>query len=299
MSKTFLITGMSAAMADAGLTAFDFDILDRLQNVHVLGLRHGVMRRLGFAADAYINIAIQRMVSDYRQQQESNDDAAPAWDTYQAFLAFVTGYAHSEELMRETGMKVDDTRDVVQKLFNFRSEVHVILSNEIGQSYETPLITEWMRNPRVRRDDATTQAKVKNMLTSLATDDDGVIDVELQRQLEASYAIKSSITKADQLKWDKQRGELAALMFEALKISDSARDVGYTDEHDPFGELPSEFQKKLLDGCVRYVPAVLTDLANDRKVPYEEHAAAVVEAKPLMRDIKLALEHPRLKALAG
>jgi hypothetical protein len=298
MTTHTLPTGtMPAALVASGVAsalAFDFALIDRLKNVHVRELGTGLLSRTAFAVDAYINMAIQRAMSKLRADRELAGEAP--WDTYQAFLSFVSGIAANEALMEEAGMEITPLRETVQKLFNVRTEIHNILLERIGVSYEIPVITEWMANPRLRRDDPSTMAKRALTNRMLATDPDtGIIDTDLEKQLAASMAIKDASLKADQLKWDKQRGELAALMFDALHIRDDQADAAFDGEYDPFGDLDLEHQFKLLGGVTRYITGVLDDIARDRKITYEVHAAAVKEAMPLRKEVKAAMEHSRFK----
>jgi hypothetical protein len=287
---------MGAALLSSGIAsqlAFDFDLVQKIADLKHTELRNRVMSRLAFACDAYINIAIQRAMTTLRADQELAGTAR--WDNYQAFLHYVAGIAASEETLTEAGMLVQPLRDTVQKLFNVRTQIHDILSENIGASYAVPLITDWMRNPRVRRDDASTLVKIKASARFAATNDDGAVDVDLERQLLESIGMKRSVQKEDQLKWDKQRGELSATMFDALKIRDDISDVGFAgDNEEPFLELDPVLQHKLLTGSVRYIQDVVAvDLTSDRKITAEEHAAAAIESRPLIKAIRQALEHRR------
>lgn len=284
---------MAAALTASGVIglAFDFDLVAKIADVKHTELRNRVLSRLAFATDAYVNIAIQRAMTKLRADQELA--GTHSWDSYQAFLQYVAGIAASETMLSEAGMEVQPLREIVQQLFDVRTQIHDILLESIGASYQVPLITDWMRNPRLRRDDAGTLAKLRNSARIIATREDGVIDLDLERQLMESIAVKRAATKEDQLKWDKQRGELSAILFDALKIRDDIADVGYADEHqEPFLELPAELQYKLLNGSVRYIQDVVAiDLVSDRKITPEEHAAAAIEMRPLVKSIKLAMEH--------
>lgn len=284
-------TAISSALQTAGYRAFDFDLVDAVKDMHSKELVLRVLSRVGFACDAYINIAVQRAMTALRAEAELA--GTPQWDSYQAFLSYAAGIAASEETMREAGMEVTPLRETVQKLFNVRTAVHAVCHELVGESYKVPVITEWMCNPRIRRDDASTMAKLKGTFKMMATNDDGVIDVDLEKQMAESYAVKATAQKQDQLKWDKQRGELAAMMFNALKIRDDIADVGYADEFDPFGDLDAELQYKLLNGALRYITDSLTDMAVDRKIRFEDHAAAVIESRPVVKAVKLAIEHPK------
>lgn len=301
MTKSHLVPAgtMGAALLASGVTtslAFDFDLVQRIADLKHTELRNRVISRLAFACDAYVNIAIQRALTTLRADQELAGTAH--WDSYQAFLHYVAGIAASEETMTEAGMQVQPLRETVQKLFNVRTQIHNILMESIGASYQVPLITDWMRNPRVRRDDASTLVKIKQSARFAATDDDtGAVDIDLERQLLESIGMKRMVQKEDQLKWDKQRGELSAVMFEALKIRDDMADVGFAgDNEEPFLELEPVLQHKLLTGSVRYVQDVVAiDLSSDRKISYQEHAAAAIESRPLLKAIKLALTHRRFE----
>jgi hypothetical protein len=320
MGQALLASGVAASLA------YDYDLVDRIANLKHTELRNRVLSRLAFACDAYINISIQRTVSTLRADQELAGTAT--WDSYQAFLQYVAGIAASEETLTEAGMLVKPMRENVQKLYNVRTQIHDILLESIGASYQVPVITDWMANPRLRRDDATTLAKLKQSARFSATDmDTGVVDVDLEKQMVESIGIKRSAQKEDQLKWDKQRGELSAMLFNALKIRDDV--VGFAvitmaDQRspelsataegsmynegkfigkgivetnvEPFLDLEIEMQFKLLTGSVRYIQDVVAiDLANDRKISVEEHAAAAIESRPLVKAIKLAMEHRRFK----
>lgn len=285
---------MAAALGPiAQRLAFDFDLVAKLKDVKHTEMRNRVLTRLAFACDAYINLAIQRAVTTLRADSELAGTAR--WDSYQAFLNWVAGIAASEELLTEAGMQVTPLRDTVQKLFNVRTQIHDVLAENIGTSYEVPLITDWMRNPRIRRDDASTLVKLKASAKFAATDEDGVLDIDLEKQLLESIGMKRAAAKEDQLKWDKQRGELAATLFDALKIRDDMFDIGFAgDNEEPFLELDPDLQYRLLTGCVRYIQdTVAVDLVNDRKVTAESHAAAAIESRPLVKAIKLATEHTR------
>lgn len=286
---------MASALVAAGATglAFDFDLVQKIADLKHTELRNRVLSRLAFAADAYINITIQRAVTQLRADQELAGNHS--WDNYQAFLQYVAGIAASEEMLIEAGMEVQPLRETVQKLYDVRTQIHNVLLESIGASYAVPDIRDWMRNPRIRRDDAGTLVKLKNAVRYAATDDAGVIDVDLEKQLLESVGMKRMAQKEDQLKWDKQRGDLAATLFDALKIRDDTADVGFAgDNEEPFLELPAELQYKLLTGSVRYIGDVVSiDLVSDRKITAEEHAAAAIESRPLLKAIKLAIEHRR------
>lgn len=286
---------MASALVASGAAslAFDFDLVQRIADLKHTELRNRVLGRLAFATDAYINITIQRAVTQLRETQELAGNHS--WDNYQAFLHYVAGIAASEEMLHEAGMEVQPLRETVQKLYDVRTQIHDILLENIGASYAVPDIRDWMRNPRIRRDDASTLVKLKNAVRYAATDDTGVIDTDLEKQLLESVGMKRMAQKEDQLKWDRQRGELAATMFDALKIRDDTADIGYSgDNEEPFLELDPEFQHKLLTGSVRYIGDVVSiDLVSDRKITAEEHAAAAIESRPLVKAIKLASEHRR------
>lgn len=288
---------MAAALVAAGATphsfAFDFDLVQQLADLKHTQLRNRVLQRLAFACDAYINVQIQRALTTLRVDQELS--GAARWDSYQAFLQYVSGVAASEETLTEAGMQVTPLRDTCQALFNLRMQIHAILSESNGTSYVVPDIRDWMRNPRLRRDDATTLAKLKASARYSAMNEDGVIDVEMEKQLVESYGMKRNAQKEDQLKWDKARGELATTLFDAMKLREDMAEVGYVGDHEePFLELSPELQFKLLTGTVRYIQDVVAnDLVNDRKVTAEDHAAAAIESKPLLKAIKLAAEHKR------
>lgn len=290
-------TTVAAALVAAGMTAFDFDLPVKLSLLTNVELRNAVMSRVAFACDAYINITIQRSLSALREAEELS--GAARWDSYQAFLGYVSGIAASEETMAEAGMEVEPMRDTVQKLFNLRTQLHSLLHTFVGEKYETPVITDWMRNPRVRRDDADTLRKLKSTIKMAATDmETGAIDVELEKQLIESYAAKRMATKEDQLKWDKQRGELAATMFDALKIRDDIADIGFAgDNEEPFLDLSAEHQFKLLEGTKRHIGNVLMAMIDDRKVTPEMHAAAAIESRPLMKEVIGAMGHSRFAKL--
>lgn len=287
MGQALLASGVAASLA------FDFDLVAKLADVKHTEMRNRVLRRLAFAADAHINITIQQALTKLRADQELAGTAR--WDSYQAFLQYVAGIAASETQLSDAGMQVTELRDTVQKLFNLRTQVHNILLENIGASYAVPVITDWMSNPRIRRDDASTLVKLKASARFAATDEDGVVDVDLERQLIESIGMKRSAQKEDQLKWDKQRGELAAMLFNALAIRDDISDVGYAgDNEEPFLELEPVLQHKLLTGSIRYIQDVVAiDLVNDRKITAEEHAAAAIESRPLIKSIRQALEHRR------
>lgn len=287
---------MAAAFGAAGVTslAFDFDLVQVTADVKHIELRNRVLSRMAFACDAYINITIQRALSNLRSDHELAGTAP--WDSYQAFLQYVAGIAASEATLTEAGLQVKPLRETVQKLYDLRTQIHDILLENIGASYQVPQIHDWMRNPRLRRDDATTLQKLKASARAMATDlDSGVVDVDLERQLMDSFALKRTVTKEDQLKWDKMRGDLAAIMFDALKIRDDTADVGFAGDHEePFLELDTEHQYKLLTGSIRYISdTVSVDLVSDRKVTAEDHAAAVIESRPLIKAIKAAIAHKR------
>lgn len=287
---------MPTALVAAGVTtslAFDFDLIAHLKDVKHTQMRNRVLSRVAFAVDAYINIQISKALNTLRVDAELAGTAR--WDSYQAFLQYVAGVAANEETLTEAGLNVTPLRETVQKLFNVRMQVHNILIENIGSSYEVPDIRDWMRNPRIRRDDASTLIKLKAAAKYAATTDKGAVDADLERQLIESIGMKRAAQKEDQLKWDKLRGELAAIMFDALQIREDMADAGYADENEePFLELTPELQFKLLTGCLRYIQDVVAiDLVSDRKVSAEEHAAAAIESQPLKRDIKLATEHKR------
>lgn len=292
MGQALLASGVAASLA------FDYDLVQHVTDVKHTELRNRVLSRIAFACDAYIGIAIQRAVTQLRADHELAGTAR--WDTYQAFLQFVSGIAASEQTMAEAGMQITPLRETVQRLYDVRTQIHDTLLENIGASYAVPDIREWMRNPRVRRDDASTLVKLKNAARFAATDDSGVIDIDLEKQLIESIGIKRAATKEEQLKWDRQRGELSAVMFDALQIRDDTADVGFAgDNEEPFLELSPELQFKLLTGSVRYISDVVAvDLVSDRKITAEEHAAAAIESRPLIKAIKQAASHKRFADLS-
>jgi hypothetical protein len=324
---------MSQAFATAiGSNLFEYNLVDQLKGLtsHEFGNR--VLNSVAFACDAYIGMAIQREMSNVRNKREL-EGAAP-WDSYQSFLHYAAGLATSEETMIEGGMDVTPLREQLQALFNVRTECHDILI-ERGHVYsrgkdgtaiiEAPLIADFLANPRVRRDDAETVAKRKSVIRLDSQDDDGVIDIELEHELELAYAAKDALEKKEQLKWDKQRGELAAMFWQALNLKEYAppyvyeehaahamrvddgtvkldaqdvvsRAMGHTGETspvDPFGDLDAATQYKLLHGSLRYIGNILRRAINDRKVTAVEMAKWTVESRPLIKSIKAALEHDK------
>lgn len=321
MAAALLTSGAAAALA------FEFDLVGNLKGIHVHEFGNQLLSRTAFACDAYINNSIRQAVTKLRADQELAGTAP--WDSYQAFLSFVAGIAYNQSAMKEAGMEITPLKATVQKLFNLRTEIHDVLVERIGSSYETPDITDWMRKPRLQKDDANTVAKKTSGNRMLATDlDTGTIDVDLEKQLNESMAMKDEIDKQEQLKWDKKRGELHAMMFHALKINEYAlagvtlsnadkRSPELSEEAankinemkdiangrrtlpvdiDPFGDLDEIHQFKLMAGLEqRYIPNVLHDIAKDRKVPYTVHAAAAVEAQKLLKTTRVALKHPRFK----
>jgi hypothetical protein len=329
-------TMAQAFTAAIGTNLFEFNLVDKFKDLTSHDFGNRLLNSVAFACDAYIGMAIQREMSNMRNTREL-EGAAP-WDSYQSFLHYAAGLATSEETMAEAGMAVTPLREQLQSLYNVRTECHDILVERkfaYGRGkdgtaiMEPPLVVDFLANPRIRRDDAETVAKRKSVIRMDSQDDDGVIDVELERELETAYAQKDAVEKLEQLKWDKQRGQLAASFWEAfnlkeyaqpwvyeeravhaLRVDDSvvkldaqeavARSMNRTGETspiDPFGDLNAEMQYKLLHGSLRYVGNVLRKAINDRKVTAPEMAKWTIESRPLLKSIRQALEHPRFEAI--
>lgn len=309
--------------------AYDFDLIDAVGKLHSTPLRRSLLGKIAFACDAYINGCIQGAFKTLRLQMEEVGDAR--WDSYQSFLSWASGLSANTETMVEAGMDVSDVRTTVQKLFNCRTQCWDLIEHgempNPAKPFERPLITDWLRNPRDRKDDPETTAKIMQSVRDEVMDDDGVIDVDMQQTVLQSLEIKNEAAKREALKWDKRRGELSAIFFDALGISEYASesasitmaDIAPTNRagdgsgdmalHDsrsggtiregasneePFLDLPAFYQFKLVSAAPRYISTALTiELANDRKVSIAEHAKASIEARPLRKAAKLAAEHPK------
>jgi hypothetical protein len=281
------------AAAQAGSNAFEFNLIDQINTVHSSGLKQQVMSSLAFACDAYINNTLKSVLADYYKHAQEVGDAP--WDTYQTFLNYVAGLVTSQETMTEAGMEVTDTRERLQSLFNLRTDLHARLTDMLGSSYETPSLEEFMRNPRLGRDDANTLAKAEANAREYATDDDGVIDLDLFRTHMGAAKIRSEAERNEALKWEKRRGEITAVMYRAFNLRDDMKDAVESEygTFDPFGDLDAELQYKLMHGTLRYIGNVLDRASRDRKIPLNEYTTWLVEARPLRKAITTALEHPK------
>lgn len=229
-------TSMAAAFASATKSnLFTFDLFETVKDIKHRGFSERLLAKIAFACDAYIGITIQRAISAMKDAHELAGTAT--WDSYQAFRNYVEGIAASEETMREAGMDVRDTRGQLQMLWNMRCACHDQIATIRGATpmdamlvgpkdkkdplvYAVPNIEQFMRNPRLRQDDASTTAKKKHMLKDMASDDDGVVDVQLLSDLERSYEIKSHNKKLNNLRFDKERGEMSAMLWRAFNLSD-------------------------------------------------------------------------------
>jgi hypothetical protein len=354
-----MTAGFQSAMANVLLKPYEYcllegeDILDKdskivghkpgILDINSKGLKERLLGKVAFACDAYIGITLQRKLFDMREAQELAGTAP--WDSYQAFRAHVADIAASEASMAEAGMDVKSTRETIQALYNMRTACHDAIANirgaqpmdaaKIGKSkdpsiYAVPNIEAFFRNPRERRDDAKTMAKRGGMIKNLASNDDGVMDVELMKELERSYEQKAEYKRKNDLVFDRNRGEMNAMLFRAfnlqeygqvrvyeesavhaIRVDDStvkldaaevvSRAMGLTGEHTPpdaFGDLPIEFKYRLLhgmigrDGGLGYIKSTLMDGISDWNVEFEEHAKWMIEARPLTKTITSALEHP-------
>jgi hypothetical protein len=289
-------TAMSAAFAEAtGKTSnvFEFNLVDQILAVHSSGLKQQVMSSLAFACDAYINNTLKGVLADF--YRHANLEGNAPWDTYQTFLNHVAGLVTSQETMSEAGMEVTDTRARLQSLFNLRTELHAKLLDMLGSSYEVPSLEDFMLNPRLGRDDANTLAKAEANAREFATDDDGVIDLDLFRAHMGAAKVRSEAERNEALKWEKRRGEITAVMYRAFKLRDDMADASLVEygTFDPFGDLDAELQYKLMHGTLRYVDNVLDRASRDRKIPLNEYTTWLVEARPLRKAIKAAVEHPK------
>lgn len=274
------------------ITPFEFDLLAQVRGVHSLEFKTQLLSTMAFSCDGQIGGTIQARLREHRELHELEGTAQ--WDNYQAFLAYVGGIAASETSMAEGGMNVSDTRETIQKLFNMRTAIYAALTELRGQSFEVPSIEDFLSNPRPQTDSAEVIAKKAGTAKDFATDDDGVIDMDKLHDYNISLMLKDKTMKAEQLKWDKQRGELSAMLFRAFKIRDDMSDIGYTGEEDPFGDLPAQAQYKLMHGCAnRWIDGILQRGSTDRKVTVAEHATWMAEARPLRKSIRAALEHQR------
>lgn len=278
---------------------FTYNLLDALTSLHCSGFKDRLLGKVAFACDAYIGITLQKALSTMKEELEVSGTAP--WDSYQAFRAFVSGMAASEQTMQEAGMEVRETRAQLQRLFNMRTACHDAIATVRGATpmdatlvgnkkdatiYAVPNIELFFKNPRLRRDDAKTMAKKQGLLKNLASNEDGVIDAELLTQLTSSFALKSEHKRVRDLEFDRQRGELTAMLFRAFELREYAPAIVYEESAvdalrvdggtvqldaqdvveramihadkegddvspvDPFGDLDAETQYRLLHGMI-------------------------------------------------
>lgn len=315
---------MQSALASAGIKSFDFDLIAKIK-ITPRAFSERLLSTVGFACSAYIKVAID---AELRALQTRLEDPAnelpPKWDSYQGFLLWVSGLAANEEMRHDAGLDTTELRKTVQALYTVRQECYdAVAAQYLTGGYTVPDLHEFFTKPRMRDEDAETKRKAKAIIAMEATDEDsGAIDVELEQQLAQMWDIKSQSQRENQLLWDKRRGEVASLFFKAMKISDcttsdavltaadsraplseNTRDamrVGETvvqGEVDPFLDLPSAYQYRLLTRTRdRYIGSVLTQLAKDTKVPYEECMSVAIEARKFRKELNAALEHPLMVA---
>lgn len=355
--------GFQSALTNANLKPFEYNLLDgedvltkdgtiTSHNVGVLditskGFKERILGKIAFACDAYIGITIQHKLKEMKESKEL--EGAAEWDSYQAFRLHVADIAASEATMQEAGMEVRVTRETIQALYNMRCACHDAIAGIRGTTpidaalvgkdtdptwYVVPSIEAFFRNPRMRREDGKTAAKRAGLIKNLASNDDGVIDVELMKVLDQSYELKAEFKRKTDLVFDKNRGEMNAMLFRAfnlqpyaqvrvyeeapvhaLRVDDSTvkldaaevvsramgHESGEVTEPDPFGDLSVEHKYKLLhgmigrDGGMGYVKGTLMDGISDWNIEFEEHAKWVVESRPLIKAVKVAVEHPLFK----
>lgn len=293
------MTAIQTALTTAGITrrAFDFDLLDSLKGITSTEFARRLMGRWAFAVDAYINNAIHVKLRDFREERETGGQAG--WDNYQGFLAFMREIASDEQAMSDMGLDVKPIAEEVQRLYAMRRAIHATLANlsSAGTEYEEPDIREFFRNPRPRRDDLETTAKLDALSRDFATNDDGVIDVDAMEMHKENIRRKRVQQKVDELEWDKRRGALSAELFDFLMAQDA--DVNMDADY-PFDQLSAEHQFKMLTATAeRYVDGVLEQGATDRKITATELTKWQLEARPLRKALKAAIAHDKFNSLRG
>lgn len=292
-------TAIQTALTTAGIRrAFDFDLLDSLKGITSTEFARRLMGRWAFAVDAYINNAIHVKLRDFREERETGGQAS--WDNYQGFLAYMNEIASDEQAMSDMGLNVKSIAEEVQRLYAMRRAIHATLANlsSAGTEYEEPDIREFFLDPRPRRDDANTTAKLESLSREFATNDDGVIDVEAMEMHKENVRRKRVQEKAEELEWDRRRGALSAELFDFLLAQDADVDM---DADYPFDQLPAEYQYKMLTATVeRYIDGVLEHAATkDRKITASELTKWQIEARPLRKALKAAIAHDKFNSLRG
>ena len=269
--------------------AFDYDLLESVRGLTSREFARRLLGRWAFACDAHINNAIHYKLRDYRDEREA--DGLAQWDNYNDFIGFMKEIAANEQSMSDMGLDIKPIADEVRKLYNMRRAIHSAIASiaTAGTTYEEPDIIEFFLNPKPRRDDAETVAKLEGNSLDFATNEDGVIDVEALQVHKEVTANKRQFAKKQQLVWDKRRGELSAELFRYLIVSDFG-----ADSEDPFGDLAPTWQFKMLTAMgERYVPGVIEQAGDDYKITANELTKWRLEARPLRKALKLASEHRR------
>jgi hypothetical protein len=290
-------TRMSQALADAGITAaaFEFDLLTSVKGITSEEFAKRLLNRWAFACDAYINNAIHSKLRDFRVDRETAGMAE--WDSYQTFVAFMHEISSDEKAMLDMGLEVKSIAEQVQQLYAMRRAIHSAIASlsSGGTTYEEPDIVEFFLNPKLRSDDANTLAKAEAVSKEFATNDDGVIDVEKMEMHQRNLSAKRRIEKARSLEWDRIRGKLSAELFEFLL--QQSTDVQL--DHDyPFDQLDRTWQHKMVKSMLdRYVPGVLEQAISDYNISADEMTNWQIEARPLRKKLKAALEHKHFASI--
>jgi hypothetical protein len=293
------MTAVERAMREGNVTSangqlvsrFHFDVIDFTKSIKTESLRNRCLGSLAFMADAYIQGALATLLADYYTHSKETESAEKFVD-YQTFLDHIAGYEANAESLYETGLDVKDQVQAVRNLLAFRAEAHAAIAGQLRDpsSYVTPSLSEKLANPTVRRVSAKAEIGYKALATEDATDDTGVIDVELETEVFEQYKLKAKAKKIDAFNFDKMKAASLVALLSCIKADVyDASDVA--DDGDAFNALDARRQAGILTNLRATINQVRIDAVEDNRITAVESATLRLESKPMLKQIEKLLGH--------
>ncbi len=272
------------------VSSFHFDMVEFIRAIQVKRLKDDVISRLMYSVDAYINGGLSRMLNELYQFSKDGGNENFTFPTYSDFLACIEGIETREDAIYEAGCDVSQSIERVRTLFGLRDELHYLKSLELVDptKHVVPDIRDMLLNPRVR----TLTAADEEGLRQICEDDTD--DKELQHELLEQYKLQSKLESMNQHKLDRMKGQALVTLLNCLNIREST----VTDESDSFGDLDKRTQFNMLNTVMRAITETRRKAVTDNRLPIMEKAALRVEAKALIAQLTVSLNHTAFADLA-
>lgn len=317
MSRTFLIDGvqkfnsnahdhqtaLERALVAGGVvdnngvpvTKFMFDALAFARGFKTEQLRSRSLNSLAFMSDAYIQGALSKILGDFYRHAKAENGSI----SYQEFLDHITGLEASYTSLDAMGLEITDVVASVRKLLTFRAEVHAAIAGELRDpsAYVTPDLSEKIANPVIRRVSAKSEAGYAELAKEDATDDNGVVDVELMNETLEMYKAYARTQRQETFNFEKMRAGSLITILSCIK----ADVFDHTDadaDDGTFLDLTPRHQLGMMTNLRNSLNEARLRTVDDNRLSIPEKAALRLEVKAEIKKIEAAMTHSVFDDLA-